>query len=59
MKTIFFDELSMPEVEKAAIERKIIIIPCGSVEEHGTHLPICTDSIQSEYIASEVAKKNR
>lgn len=57
MKTIFFDELSMSEVEKAVNERKIIIIPCGSIEEHGTHLPICTDSIQSEYIASEVAKK--
>jgi creatinine amidohydrolase len=54
---IWFDELTMPEVEKAARNGKVVIIPCGSIEEHGTHLPLCTDSIQAEYIALEVAKK--
>ncbi len=34
-----------------------MIFPVGSVEEHGDHLPLCTDSIQPEYIALEVAKK--
>ena len=47
----------MPEAEKAARERKVVIIPCGSVEEHGTHLPLCTDSLQAEYVALGVAKK--
>ncbi|MEJ2242781.1 MAG: creatininase family protein [Candidatus Bathyarchaeota archaeon] len=56
-KRIIFDELNMPEAEKAAKEGKVVIIPCGSVEEHGTHLPLCTDSIQAEYIATNVAKK--
>ena len=55
--TVWFDELSMPEAEKAAEEGKVVIIPCGSIEEHGTHLPLCTDSIQAEYVALEVAKK--
>jgi creatinine amidohydrolase len=55
--TLWFDELSMPEAEKAAEEGKVVIIPCGSIEEHGTHLPLCTDSIQAEYVALEVAKK--
>lgn len=54
---IFFDELNLKEVEKAAKEGKIVIIPCGSVEEHGTHLPLCTDSIQAEYVALNVAQK--
>jgi creatinine amidohydrolase len=53
---IWFDELSMPEAEKAAKEGKVVIIPCGSVEEHGTHLPLCTDSLQAEYIARGVAQ---
>jgi creatinine amidohydrolase len=56
-ENIWFDELSMPEAEKAAKEGKVVIIPCGSVEEHGTHLPLCTDSLQAEYIALGVARK--
>jgi creatinine amidohydrolase len=54
---LWFDELSMKEAEKAAQEGKVVIIPCGSVEEHGSHLPLCTDSLQAEYIALEVARK--
>jgi creatinine amidohydrolase len=54
---LWFDELSMPEVEKAAKKGKVVIIPCGSIEEHGSHLPLCTDSIQAEYVSLEVAKQ--
>jgi creatinine amidohydrolase len=54
---VWFDELTMPEAEQAAKDGKVVIIPCGSIEEHGTHLPLCTDSIQAEFIALEVAKK--
>jgi len=54
---LWFDELSMNEAEKAAKTNKVIIIPIGSVEEHGEHLPLATDSIQPEFVATEVAKK--
>ena len=54
---LWFDELNMKEAERAAEEGKVVIIPCGSVEEHGTHLPVCTDSLQAEYVALEVARK--
>ena len=47
----------MEEVTKAAEAGKVIILPVGSVEEHGPHLPLCTDSIQPEFIALELAKK--
>ena len=57
-RTLWFDELSMPEAEKAAKEAKVVIIPCGSIEEHGTHLPLCTDSLQAEYVALGVARKS-
>jgi creatinine amidohydrolase len=56
-KHVWFDELSMKEAETAAKTGKPIIIPIGSVEEHGDHLPLCTDSIQPEYVALEVAKR--
>lgn len=56
---LWFDELSMKEVERAAKAGKVVVIPVGSVEEHGDHLPLCTDSLQPEYVALEVAKKTR
>jgi creatinine amidohydrolase len=54
---LWLDELSTKEAEKAAKDGAVVIFPIGSVEEHGEHLPLCTDSIQPEYIALEVAKK--
>jgi len=54
---VWFAELTMQEVKEAAKADKVIIIPFGSVEEHGSHLPLCTDSIQPEYVALEAAKR--
>lgn len=54
---LWFDELSMRDVQEASKLGKVVIIPVGSVEEHGSHLPLCTDSIQPEYVALEVAKR--
>ena len=54
---MWLDELSTTEAAKAAADGAVVIFPLGSVEEHGKHLPLCTDSIQSEYVALEVAKK--
>lgn len=54
---LWFDTLTMKEAEKAAKKGKVVILPVGSVEEHGGHLPLCTDSIQPESVAVEVAEK--
>ncbi len=54
---LWLDELSTVETKKVAEAGVVVIFPVGSVEEHGDHLPLCTDSIQSEYIALEVAKR--
>ena len=56
---IWLDELSTCEAKEAADIGTVVIFPVGSVEEHGRHLPLCTDSLQAEYIAVEVAKKTR
>jgi creatinine amidohydrolase len=47
----------MGEVEKNARKLRVVIVPVGSVEEHGVHLPLCTDSVQPEFVASEVARR--
>jgi len=56
---LWFDELSMREAEVCAVSGKVVIIPIGSTEEHGNHLPLCTDSLQSEHVALEVARKTK
>lgn len=54
---VWLDELSTKEASAAAEAGAVVIFPVGSVEEHGDHLPLCTDSIQPEYVAVEVAKR--
>ena len=56
-QTLWLDELSTTEAAEAARQGKVVIFPIGSVEEHGNHLPLGTDSVQPEYIAFEVAKR--
>jgi len=54
---LWLDELSTVEAAEAARQGKVIIFPIGCVEEHGEHLPLCTDSVQPEYVALEVARQ--
>jgi creatinine amidohydrolase len=55
-KQLLLDELTMKEAQSSAKAGKVVVLPIGSVEEHGDHLPLCTDSLQPEYVALEVAK---
>ncbi|MDX1373273.1 MAG: creatininase family protein, partial [Nitrososphaeraceae archaeon] len=38
-------------------DSKIVILPVGSLEQHGNHLPVSTDSIIAQYLAENVAEK--
>ncbi|MDP8003835.1 MAG: creatininase family protein [Caldisphaera sp.] len=40
-----------------SIEKHIAIIPIGSAERHGDHLPLGTDAVEAQFVAEEVAKK--
>jgi creatinine amidohydrolase len=50
---VILEELTMLEFEQGLAATRTILIPFGSVEEHGSHLPLSTDTIQ----AYEVGKK--
>jgi creatinine amidohydrolase len=51
-----FDELTWPEVNEAVAMGKIPIIPTGSVEQHGHHLPLKVDHVCATAVATEAAK---
>ena len=58
MKVMDASELYDPEFRKLIKSKKpIVIIPVGSLEQHGAHLPITTDSDIVTEIASRLAKK--
>lgn len=52
-------ELAYPEVEALLGEGRssVAIIPTGSTEAHGPHLPLCTDTLISEEVARRAAVK--
>jgi creatinine amidohydrolase len=51
------DELSSAEFGRTIKSNPLVLLPLGAVEEHGAHLPLCTDSVQPEYIVEKVAAK--
>jgi creatinine amidohydrolase len=40
-----FADLTMPEIITAAARGAGVILPVGSTEQHGPHLPLCTDAL--------------
>lgn len=46
-----------PELRKIIKKKKIAIIPVGSIEQHGPHLPISTDSDIVYEVARQVSEK--
>lgn len=54
---MLLDEMTTQEFAEKVNEDSVVIVPIGAVEEHGPHLPLCTDSIQPEHVALEIAKR--
>lgn len=49
-------ELSWPEAQKRFKEVDIALLPVGSIEQHGPHLPLDTDAFDAQYLARKVAE---
>jgi len=49
-------ELTWPEAEKRFKEVDVALLPVGSIEQHGPHLPLDTDAFDAEYLALQVAE---
>lgn len=52
-----FIQLTQPEIADALKRNPLVIIPTGSVEQHGPHLPTGTDYYASLGIAEDVAER--
>ena len=55
--SIFYDEMSWPKIKEAVKQERIPLIPVGSTEQHGPHLPTKTDALLVYEVCKAVAKK--
>jgi len=55
--TVRLDEMSWPEVKEVLNKPNAVILPIGSTEQHGAHLPVNFDSSCGTYIAEHAAQK--
>ena len=55
-QAVLIENISSDEFSRRAKKKPLVIIPFGSVEEHGPHLPLCTDSFQAEEIALRIGR---
>ena len=56
-KKIFYADMSWPEVKAAAQEKRVALLPVGSTEQHGPHLPTKTDALIATRLSEETAKR--
>jgi creatinine amidohydrolase len=55
---MLWHEQSWPQIQKLS-KQMPVVIPLGSCEQHGTHLPVFVDTMQVSAIASRVQEKLR
>src|SRR5262249_37179832 len=53
----YWSELTQPEVAAQLKRNPLVILPCGSVEQHGRPLPTGTDTLAANAIGHAVAER--
>jgi creatinine amidohydrolase len=54
---LLLEEMSWPEVAELAKQKKMVLIPVGSIEQHGPHLPLNCDLTAALEVSLRVARK--
>lgn len=57
-RTLLIEELTWPDIE-AAVDAgyRTCVLPSASTEQHGPHLPLCTDAVIAQELALRVARR--
>lgn len=56
---LLYQHMTWPEIAEAAAEGVPVVIPIGATEQHGHHLPVCTDWVLPEQILLQAARERR
>jgi creatinine amidohydrolase/Fe(II)-dependent formamide hydrolase-like protein len=57
MRSYYLGELAWPDVEEFLKVHNLVIIPVGSCEQHGPHLPLDTDAYDALWLSLKAARK--
>lgn len=52
-----WDDLSGPALVSATSDRSIAVVPIGAIEHHGPHLPLRTDTLIAEAVATAAVER--
>src|SRR5690242_3940989 len=58
-RPVFWQELWRDELEELRRDRPVVIVPVGSVEQHGPHLPLDVDIVDALALAAATAEAMR
>ncbi len=50
-----YDKLSWPELKEAVAQKRVIVLPTGSTEQHGPHLPLDVDNFLCQSVCEGAA----
>jgi creatinine amidohydrolase len=57
LDTFLYDSLTWPEINEAALAKKTILLPIGSTEQHGHHLPLDVDNFLARSVCLEAGRR--
>lgn len=52
-----YEDLTSPQIDALDRDRTVVMLPLGSVEQHGAHMPVGTDSMIAHALCCAVAEK--
>ncbi|MGQ9554282.1 MAG: creatininase family protein, partial [Anaerolineae bacterium] len=52
-----YNRLTWPEMNEAIAMQKVVLLPVGSTEQHGPHLPLDVDAFLVESVCLEVGRR--
>lgn len=55
--TVFLGEMTNPEVEAFLRDHRTVIVPTGSIEQHGPHGPLLTDVLIPQEVGRRIASQ--
>ena len=53
----FYQDLSWPELRDIAATDPVVVLPVGTTEQHGPHLPLATDYLSAGAIARSAVEQ--
>lgn len=56
MTARYWQDLTTEDVAALDIERAVVVLPVGAIEQHGPHLPLSTDALICEAMATRAAE---